>query len=616
MMKDKTSIKELSLKDLTPMMKHWFSVKNKYKEKYPDHVLAYRMGDFYEFFYDDAEKVSRLLGITLTKRRLGDDSYPLAGIPYHAGSYIKNLVNMGQTVVVVDQLEDPSTVKGRIVKRGVVRILSPGTIIESDMLKSSENNYICSIIKKKSGFGIAFADLSTGEFVASEFTASHKDPFEKILSIFSQYDPVEVVIPSELKKDEQLFLRLTDLNDALIKPYDDYVFEYEEAYSLITRHFRVSNLEGFDLEGKRLAVQVAGGLLAFLKDTQRDILPNIFKINLIQEKKILHLDYITQRNLELITSLWEKGRDTTLYSIFNHTRTPMGARLLKKIILQPLTNINEINQRLNIVQKFKDDVFLRSELREELKVIGDLERFINKINYSRSSNARDLINIKNSLEKIPKIRILLEKSNIPEISIFLTKIEDFRELRSLIETSIKEDPPLTITEGNIIKDGFDSKIDQLRDLLHNGKKYLLEYENEQKSRWRLNSGFKVGHNNILGYYIQITLNTLKVIPKLPEEYVERQTLKNARRFTTAKLKELEEKIVEAEEQINNLEYNVYNTIREKVLQSTLDILETAKNIAFIDVIASFAEIAERYNYCRPIINQEDKVIIKGGRHPV
>ena len=616
MMKDKVSIQELNLKDLTPMMKHWYSVKEQYKKKYPDHILAYRMGDFYEFFYDDAVRVSNLLGITLTKRKFGDDSYPLAGIPHHAGNYLKNLVNLGQTVVLVDQLEDPSTVKGRIVKRGVVRILSPGTIIESDMLKSNENNYICSIIRQRTGFGIAFADISTGEFIATEFSMNEKDPLEKLLSIFAQYDPVEVIVPSELKKDERLFLLITDLNDALIKPYDDSIFNYDDAYSLITRHFKVSNLKGFDLEEKSLAIQAAGGLLAFLKETQRDILPNIFKINIIQEKQILHLDYITQRNLELITSLWEKGRDTTLYSIFSHTHTPMGARLLKKIILQPLTNIDEINHRLNIVQKFKDDIFLRSELREELKIIGDLERYINKINYSRSSNARDLVNIKNSLEKIPKIKIILEKSKIPEISKFLEKINDFREIRSLIEVSIKDEPPTTIREGNIINYGFNEKIDGLRDILNNGKDYILEYENEQKSRWRLNSGFKVGHNNILGYYIQITLNTLKSIPKLPEEYIERQTLKNAKRFTTAKLKQLEEKIIKAEEQINDLEYEVYCTIREKVLQETVNILETAKNIAFIDVMACYAEIAEQYNYCRPVINNEDKIIIKDGRHAV
>jgi len=616
MMKDKVSIEELNLKDLTPMMKHWYSVKEQYKKKYPEHILAYRMGDFYEFFYEDAVRVSNLLGITLTKRKFGEDSYPLAGIPHHAGNYLKNLVNLGQTVVLVDQLEDPSTVKGRIVKRGVVRILSPGTIIESDMLKSNENNYICSIIRQRSGFGIAFADLSTGEFITTEFSMNEKDPLEKLLSVFAQYDPVEIVVPSELKKDERLFLLITDLNDALIKPYDDYIFNYDEAHSLITRHFKVSNLKGFDLEEKSLAIQAAGGLLAFLKETQRDVLPNIFEIKLIQEKEILHLDYITQRNLELITSLWEKGRDTTLYSNFNHTHTPMGARLLNKIILQPLTNIDKINQRLNIVQKFKDDIFLRSELREELKIIGDLERYVNKINYSRSSNARDLINIKNSLEKIPKIKKVLEKSKIAEIFKFLEKINDFREIRSLIEASIKDEPPSTIREGNIIKYGFNEEIDDLRDILNNGKKYILEYENEQKSRWRLNSGFKVGHNNILGYYIQITINTLKSIPKLPEEFIERQTLKNAKRFTTAKLKQLEEKIIQAEEQINDLEYEVYCRIREKVLQETVNILETAKNIAFIDVMACFAEISEQYNYCRPVINNEDKIIIKDGRHAV
>ncbi|MFX0139218.1 MAG: DNA mismatch repair protein MutS, partial [Candidatus Hodarchaeota archaeon] len=532
------------------------------------------------------------------------------------GNYLKNLVNLGQTVVLVDQLEDPSTVKGRIVKRGVVRILSPGTIIESDMLKSNENNYICSIIRQRIGFGIAFADLSTGEFITIEFSMNEKDPLEKLLSVFAQYDPVEVIVPSQLKKDERLFLLITDLNDALIKSYDDSFFDYDEAYSLITRHFNVSNLKGFDLEKKSLAIQAAGGLLAFLKETQRDVLPNIFKISIIQEKEILHLDYITQRNLELITSLWEKGRDTTLYSIFNHTHTPMGARLLKKIILQPLTNIDKINQRLNIVQKFKDDIFLRSELSEELKVIGDLERYINKINYSRSSNARDLINIKNSLEKIPKIKKILEKSKIPEISKFLEKINDFREIRSLIEVSIKDESPTTIREGNIIRYGFNEEIDDLRDILNNGKKYILEYENEQKLRWRLNSGFKVGHNNILGYYIQITLNTLKSIPKLPEEYIERQTLKNAKRFTTAKLKQLEEKIIKAEEQINDLEYEIYCTIREKVLEETVNILNTAKKIAFIDVMACFAEIAEQYNYNRPVINNEDIIIIKDGRHAV
>jgi len=603
---------DIKFKELTPMMQHWYSV----KKKHPDTILAYRMGDFYEFFYDDAVRVSNLLGITLTKRKIGSDSYPLAGIPHHAGSYLNNLINLGETVVIVEQLEDPTTVKGRIVKRGVVRILSPGTIIEPDMLKANENNYICSIVKERRGFGIAFADLSTGEFVTTEFFKSEQDPLEKILSVFSQFNPVEVIVPTELKKDEHLFLLLTDLNDALIKSYEDYVFNYEEARDLIKRHFNISNLNSFDLENCEMAVQASGGLLAFLKETQRDVIPNLFKINLIREEKVLHLDYVTQRNLELVSSLWEKGKDTTLYSIFNQTHTPMGARLLKKIILQPLTDINEINQRINIVQKFKDDVFLRSELREELKVIGDLERFVNRINYSRNSNARDLINIKNSLEIIPKIKKILEKSKIPEVSKFIDKIDDFREARSVIEVSIKDDAPTTVKEGHLIKAGFNEKIDELRDILQNGKKYVLNYEKQQRDRWKVNSGFKVGHNNILGYYIQITLKTLRYITKIPEEYVERQTLKNAKRYTTKELKELEEKIVQAEEQINDLEYEVFCTIREKIVRETIKILETAKKIAYIDVLACFAEVAEKYDYSRPKINNEGKIVIKEGRHPV
>jgi len=606
------TLEQIKVKDLTPMMRHWYSVKKKYTE----HLVAYRMGDFYEFFYDDAKKVSKVLGITLTKRKIGDDEYPLAGIPHHSGNYLKNLVKKGETVVVVEQLEDPSDVKGRIVKRGVVRILSPGTITESDMLKSNENNYIASLIKESKGYGCAFADISTGEFVAAEYYEKQKDPMDKLLSLFARYSPVELIIPSELKQNEKLFIFLTDITQALIKTYEDYCFDYEEAYTLIKRHFNIQNLKGFGLEGSEMAIQAAGGLLAFLKETQRDVIPNIFKINLLKEEGVLHLDFTTQRNLELITSLWEKGKDATLYSVFNHTETPMGARLLKKIILQPLTDIEKINHRLNIVQKFKDDIFLRSDLRDELGIIGDLERYINRITYVNRTNARDLINIRNSLEKIPKIREILEQTDIPEISKYLDQINDFSSIRSLISNSIKEDPPTTIKEGNIIKDGYNPKIDDLRDLLRNGKKYILEYEEAQKSKLNLTSGLKVGHNNILGYYIQITKNTLKSIKELPTTYIERQTLKNSKRYTTKKLKELEQKIVTAEEKIYDLEYDLFREIRAKVEEQVQNILETAKNIAYIDVYACFAEIAEQYNYCRPQITEDDKIIIKEGRHPV
>lgn len=606
-------LEDINVKELTPMMKHWYAV----KKKYPDHLLAYRMGDFFEFFYDDAINISKLVGITLTKRKLGNGNYPLAGIPHHSiTNYFNNLINQGQTIVIVEQLEDPATVKGRIVKRGVTRILSPGTVIDSNMLDSNKNNYIASMVKLKRGYGIAFADLSTGEFITTEFSMKEKDPIEKLLSVVSQYDPVEIIVPTEFKKDEKLFIHLTDITEAIIKTYEDYVFNFDEASNIITRHFKLSSLAGFGLDKSTLAVQAAGGLLAFLKETQRDVIPNIFKINLIQEAKILHLDYITQRNLELVNSLWEKGRDSTLFSVFNQTHTPMGARLLKKIILQPLINVDEINQRLNTVQKFKDDIFLRSDLRDQLRVIGDLERYINRVNFTARTNARDLLNIKNSLENIPKIKNLLEKADIPEISDFIKKIDDFKEIRSLIGISIKENPAITLKEGNIIKEGFNDHVDELRDLLNNGMKYLLQYEEELKKKWNLNAGLKVGHNNILGYYIQITHNSLKSISKVPEDFVERSTLKNAKRYTTARLKELEEKIVSAEEKISDIEYEIFCTIRDKVIKETKNILETAKNIANIDVLACFAEISEQYNYCRPIVNNDSKIVIKEGRHPV
>jgi len=331
-------MEELDERKLTPMLKHWYSIRKKYPSS---NLISYRMGDFFEFFYDDAERISKLLGITLTKR--GD--VPLAGIPHHSShKYFNNLMNLGQTLVIVDQLEDPATVKGRIVKRGVTRIISPGTITEPTLLKANENNYIASIVKQRKGFGVAFADISTGEFVTTEFSSKLEDSQEKLLSIFAQYDPVELIIPNELKQDERFFIILTDLTGAIIKTYQEYVFDYDEAYSIITRHFKIANLESFGLESFEMAIQATGGLLAFLKETQRDIIPNIFKISVIQEKEILHLDYITQRNLELIHSLWEKGKDATLYSVFNQTHTPMGARLLKKFILQPLVDIKSKQQ--------------------------------------------------------------------------------------------------------------------------------------------------------------------------------------------------------------------------------------------------------------------------------
>ncbi len=600
-------------KKLTPMMEHWRSI----KLRFPDELVAYRMGDFFEFFYDDVIRISKLLGITLTRKTFGGkDSYPLAGIPHHSGNYLKNLVNLGETVVIVEQLEDPADAKGRIVKRGVVRIFSPGTIIESDMLKTNENNYISSIVKGKKGFGIAFADLSTGKFSATQFESREVIAEEDLLAIFSRYSPVELIIPSNLYQDEEFIIKVKDISNCIVKEFQDYVFEYENGYSIITKHFNLSNLESFDLENLQMAIQASGGLLAFLKETQRDVIPNIFQIKAIKQKKILNLDYSTQRNLELLRNIRDRGKDATLFSIFNHTQTPMNKHLLAKIIVEPLTNRDLINQRLDIVQKFKDDVFLRSDLRDKLEKMGDLERIINKVNYSHSTNARDLLNLKNSLELIPEIIDLLKKGKSPELENFLNNIKDFSEIRDLVEVSIAEHPPITIKEGGIIKEGYNETVDEYRNIIDNGKNWMLKFEKSLKRRFAMQTGIKVSHNNILGYYIEITHATRSKIRNFPEEFISRQSIKNAVRYKCNELNEWEEKILTSEEKINDLEYQLFSEIRENIVKQTVNIKNVSESIAMIDALCSFAEIAEKNNYCRPIIRDDDKIIIKGGRHPV
>lgn len=608
------SYRDLNPNKLTPMMKHWYSV----KKKYPNKLIAYRMGDFFEFFYDDAIRISKLLGITLTRRTFGGkDSYPLAGIPHHSGNYFKNLVNMGETVVIVDQTEDPaeSRRKGKkIVDRDVVRVLSPGTVIETDMLNASENNYVCSIVKSKKGYGIAFADLSTGDFLTTQFDSG--ESLEDLLGNFSRYNPVELILPSGLYQNEEFVIYINDISKCIVKEYQDYVFEYDEAYSTISKHFSLNNLDSFDLEGLNLAISASGGLLFFLKETQKDVIPNIFQIKVIAQKRLLNLDYSTISNLELLKNLRDRGKDATLFSIFNHTQTPMGARLLRKIIVEPLIDKNEINQRLVFVQKFKQDLFLRSDLRDKLNKMGDLERLINKINYSRSANARDLLNLKNSLDVIPEIIDKLNEGKSSEFAKFVKKIEDFKEIRDLIEKSIGENPPTTVTEGGLIKEGYNQQVDEYREVINTGQTWMLNFEKQLKRRFAIQTGIKVSHNNILGYYIEITHATKPKIRNFPEEFFSRQSIKNAVRYKCKDLDEQEQRILEAREKINDLEHQLFTEIQEEVVKQTLQIKNVSESIAMIDVLCTFAEIAEKNNYCKPIIRDDDKIIIKEGRHPI
>ncbi|MHA1818873.1 MAG: DNA mismatch repair protein MutS [Promethearchaeota archaeon] len=605
------SWRDLNRRDLPEAMRHWYDIKS----KYPDYIVAYRMGDFYEMFYDDARLVSKLLGLTLTTRGQGNNRHPLAGIPHKATQHFKNLIKHGQTVVIVEQLEDPKDVSGRIVKRGVVQILSPGTVIDSSLLDTNSNNYLVSIYKGKKVFGVAFIDVSCGEFICSE--AKITEDQNELISLIAKFDPVECILPTSLYENNEFVNILKENFKFIIKEMPNYSFELNNARNLLLRQFKVQNLEGFGINKMNAAICAAGALLDFLNTTQNTVLANITAIKKYYANDYMFLDYNTIKNLELLKNLQDGSEYGSLFSIINYTKTPMGNRLLRRLLTQPLLNKDEIEERLEIVELFRDNNLLRSELNEILNDMGDLERVISRINFSRSANARDLIFLKNSLRLLPEIKKLLKEASeeIKPLKDLVDSINDYTDITELIEIAIKDDPPTTITEGNIIKDGYDSRVDEMRDILKNGKNWILKYEEAEKRKLGLSSGYKIGFNRVLGYFIQITENALKGIT-LPKNYIKRQTLKGSVRFETNELKEIEVKILNADETIKNIEYEIFLKIREVVTKRTKSIQNDAERISKLDIFTSMGEVAARNNYTKPQISTHDKIIIKQGRHPV
>lgn len=608
----KTHWTQLNRETLPDMMRHWYDVKS----KHPDHLIAYRMGDFYEFFYSDAIRIHKLLGLTLTRRGSGPNRHPLAGIPHKATQHFKSLLKLGETVVVVEQLEDPKEAKGRIVKRGVVQILSPGVIIDDSLLDARNNNYLVSVTMVGKKYGIAFIDLSCGDFFCTEVTVK-KENHMNLFSVISRFDPVECILPDFLYRSSEFIESFQDslIHEIIIKQYNHYAFQYENAYQSLISHFDTKNLEGYGIEGMNSAISAAGALMAFLKETQKTVLSNILSIRRYIKEDIMFLDSNTQKNLEIIRNLNDGTQFGTLISIIDKTETPMGSRLLKKMILQPLVVQEKIRERLSMVELFKDDALLRNDLREFLSEIGDLERIISRINYSRTANARDLINLKTSLKIIPSLQHILSESSNQAVNTLIQSLNDYSEVIDLIERSIREEPPTTVTEGEIIADNYDPRVDEMRDILKNGKNWMMEFEEEQKKKLGISSGLKIGFNRVLGYYIQITKHARKGL-KLPEDYIKRQTLKSSVRFETEALKQMEIKILNADETIKDIEYELFTKIRSKVTEQTQKVQNDAAKIALLDVVCSFGEVAAKNDYCRPIIKSHEKIIIKDGRHAV
>lgn len=601
----------------TPAMKQFHETKT----LYPDCLILFRMGDFYETFYEDAVKAAQVLEITLTKRGKEKDEQPipLAGIPFHAlEQYLAKLVRANIKVAICEQLEDPKKAKG-VVKRGVVRIVTPGTIIEQTLLTEKSNNYIMAIAiegaqasenkinaagEKK--VGIAVADLSTSEFFCTEV------PVQEILNEIVRYNPSEIVINERSKKQnpQQAFLKVCETKNKFINTLQDFFFQYNNAYATITRHFKTQSLEGFGIEEKKAATCAAGALLFYLKETQKSNVSFIQKIKYVFNEQHMLLDETTLNNLEVMKSLHDASAKHTLLSAIDQTRTPMGGRMLKRWFMQPLIQKEGIENRLDAVDELRKKILMKEEIAEHLDKIYDIERIVSRLNLG-CGNARDVLALKNSLAWIPQIKNILqmaESSMLKELS----SIETCAEIVKLCEMAVAQDAPVSIREGNMIKTGFSKELDELHDICKNGKTYIKQMEQKEQERTGIKT-LKIGFNRVFGYFIEVTA---KNIPLIPKEYLRKQTTANGERYITEELKVMEEKILSAEEKINLLEYELFQEIVRQIIAQTEKLQNAAQSIGMLDVLHSFAQTARQQNYCKPEISEEFDIEIKEGRHPV
>jgi len=593
--------------NLSPMMKQYHQM----KKKYEDAILFFRMGDFYEMFFDDARIASKELDIVLTTRGKSQGRpVPLAGIPYHAiDTYLGRLVKKGYKVAICEQVEDPKLAKG-VVKRDVIRVVTPGTVINESMLSDGQNNFLAAVVKgSESSFGLAIVDISTGEFRATQLDTKTAS-ISKLISEINLFSPSECLLPSSIYDDTKAAFKNTKMQ---VNPYGDENFDFDNCYETLKKHFNVLSLEGFGLEGKTGAVRAAGGIINYLKETQKNPLTYINRIGLYSTESYMVLDGTTCRNLEVVTNIRDGSARHTLFDVLNGTTTSMGRRLLRQWILKPLIDVTGIEERQDAVEEFTKNGFLRDDSRTILKRVQDIERLISRIVYG-SANARDLIALKESLKTIPLIKEKLGNCESPLIKRLLDRLDPVEEIVDLIEKAITGDPPLTLREGRLIKSGYDGELDSIREAVRGGKKWIAELEKSQRARTGIKN-LKVGFNNVFGYYIEVSKANLSLVP---EDYVRKQTLSNAERFITPDLKEKEAMILGSQEQINQKEYGIFIGVRDRVTNGTEKIQSNARTIAALDVLVALSEVAVQNGYVRPKITDTDsgEITIRDGRHPV
>ena len=588
---------------MTPMMQQYLQT----KEEYPDCILFYRLGDFYEMFFDDAITASKELEITLTGKNCGlEERAPMCGVPYHAvDSYLNRLVSKGYKVAICEQMEDPKLAKG-IVKRDVIRIVTPGTNLDMQALDETKNNYIMSIVYIADRFGLSVADVTTGEYMVTEIESSGK-----------MMDELTKFMPSEIICNEAFYMsgmNLDDLKNRLgitIYSLDAWYFDDALCRKTLMEHFQVKSLQGLGLEDYDCGMIAAGALLKYLEETQKNSLSHLSRLTTYTTGNYMVLDSSTRRNLELVETLREKQKRGSLLWVLDKTKTAMGARTLRKYVEQPLIDKASIKKRQDAIEELKNNAICREEIREYLGPVYDLERLVGKITY-QSANPRDLIAFQSSLSMLPPIKCILEDMQSELLKEIYGEMDTLEELCTLVKEAIMEDPPLAMKEGGIIREGYNEEVDRLRRAKSDGKGWLAELEAKEREKTGIKN-LRIRYNKVFGSYLEVT-NSFKNL--VPDYYVRKQTLANAERYIIPELKEMEDTILGAEDRLCALEYELYCEVRNKIAGEILRIQTTAKAIAKLDVIASLALVAERNNYVRPKINEKGVIDIKDGRHPV
>lgn len=591
---------------VTPMMAQYLTI----KEANPDCILFFRLGDFYEMFFEDAKTCSRELEITLTGKDCGlEERAPMCGVPFHAAdNYIARLVEKGYKVAVCEQVEDPKAAKG-LVKRDIVRIVTPGTILEGGTVKEGKNNYIGSIVKNGLTYGLSICDVTTGEWLATSISGEQSK--RKLLDELAKFAPVECLLQQSVYEDEAIVSFLKERLHCLTEAIEPSALDPILGEQLLLKHFHLMNLGGMGLASGAEDTLATASLLAYLQETQKTDLSHLMHVTLYNVDAYMLLDIATRRNLELTETLREKRRKGSLLWVLDHTKTAMGSRYIRKCIEQPLIHVEEIHARLDATEELKNDPLTRADLMDALNDIYDIERLMSKVSYG-TCNAKDLIALKQSLKMLPSIKALLEPMQSSGLVALYEQMDEMKDIYSLIEAAIEEDAPLSVREGKLIRQGYHETVDHLRQVKDKGASWLMEIEAKEREKTGIKN-LKIKYNKVFGYFLEVTQSYKDLVP---DYFIRKQTLANCERYITEELKKVEDEVLGADEKLNNLEYQLFTEVREKVLGQMHRLLDVSHQIAILDMFCSFADVADVYQYVKPIVTKSYDIEIKEGRHPV